>query len=574
MGRSRGPTSFGWCALLTFAFAGCMLVAPLDDLPAPRDPQNDGGKAPIAGSSQAGAEDGGEPTSAGSPGSAGTSGTGGKPPDDGPCQTNAECMLRFGQEPARCRPSDNKCVPLKNDVCPLAYGYPEDPNAIFFGAFTTFNPSALEDNSIAWAYRLALEELSGDLGGGLPDGPDGKSRRLAMVLCSNVSRDVAPAMQHLVEEVQVPAVVAMLRPGDLRRAFEAHRSSDVLYLSPVTVSQTLDDLDDSGMIWNLLGKPADMAPAYGPLLTLTESFVRNERELAEEIPLRVALVTSQEAFDAELGEAVPEFLEFNGKTVLENGADYRGFEIDTADPKLGELAAELITFRPHVIVSTASELLSRPKGLFEIVETDWGVHGTPAERAFRPQWILSPFNAGDLSDVQGLMEDLIEGSGEAMERRVVGISIAGAVDTTLQNSYATRLRTKFSKAYTDSANYYDAVYYLAYGMYASGVEEEPTGPGIAEGLKRLLEGKAFNVGPKQIGAIFQELSSPSGSISLASTLGPPTFDATSGVRSVQSSVFCFDPADGLQLRVDVLRYDEQTQQLTGEDFPCFTGFYP
>jgi hypothetical protein len=580
MGVARLLTHvLGLSVLSALSAAGCLLVTPLEDLPGPVPLGGSGGKPPMSGQAGA-ADDGGEGATgaeAGSGGASGEGGTAGSPTDGGPCQTNAECMQRFAEEPARCRPSDHTCVPLLNDVCPLAYGYPEDPNAIFFGTFTTFNPSALEDNSIAWAHRLAVEELSGRNIGGLPDGPGGVRRPLAMLLCSNLSKDVDAAMEHLAEEVQVPAVIATLRPGDLRRAFEAHQKRDILYLSPVTVTQTLVDQDERHLMWNLLGTPANLAPAYGPLLTLTESFLREERALAEEIPLRVAVVTSKEAFDSELGEAVPGFLKFNGKTTAENGTNYRGFQLDPADPQLTEKAWDIIGFRPHVIISTASELLSADNGLLEVVETDWGLTnlpGTKAERDFRPQWILSPFNAGDLSWMRGFIKDWIEFTAEPMNQRIVGLSIASAADNTLQNAYATRLRTAFPDAYVDSANYYDAVYYLAYGMYAAGTEEPLSGPGIARGLGRLLAGAPFNVGPKAISGVLKQLAGKKTEVALTSTLGPPTFDADTGVRPVEASVFCFKSETGVQLNVDVLRYDAQANELVGAAFPCFDGFYP
>jgi hypothetical protein len=560
--------------------AGCLLVTPLEDLPAPRSSDGKGGKAPVAGAGLAGAEDGGEGATGGSSGSAGNAGgggSGGKVPTDGPCETNAECMARIAEEPARCRPSDHTCVPLLNDVCPLAYGNPEDPNAIFFGAFTTFNPSALEENSISWAHRLALEELSGNNIGGLPDGPGGKRRPLAMLLCSNLSKDVDPAMKHLVEEVEVPAVIATLRPGDLRRAFDDYNSREILYLSPVTVTQTLIAQDKSNLVWNLLGKPADLAPAYAPLLALTERFIYDERDLPADVPLRVAFVTTKEAFDSELGAAVPSLLTFNGgKTVTENGVNYKGIVLDPAAPMLDERAIEIIKFRPHVIISAANELLSGDKALLEKIETDWqdpNNPGTLAERNFRPNWILSPFNAGDLDGLQALIKGLNTGADPLTYQRFLGISIANAVDTTLQNSYATRLRTAYSDAYQDSANYYDAIYYLAYGMYAAGTEQELSGPSIAQGLTRLVSGEPFNVGPKSIASVFDELSDPRKGVELGSTLGPPGFDPKTGVRTVEGSVFCFDNKEGIHLRIDALRYDAESKQLVADEFPCFERFY-
>ncbi len=573
MRQQRSAWLSGWLVALA---AGCMFVAPLEDLP-----EASGGKPSRGGEAGSvtgfgGAEDAGAAGNGASAGDAGAGnqGSGGTKPD-GPCETNAECVQRFSEAPARCRPSDHRCVPLLNDVCPFAYGDAKDPNAIFFGAFTTFDEAAIQNNSISWAHQLALVELSGNNIGGLPDGPGGKRRPLVMSLCSNLTEDVDAAMEHLADELEVPAVIATLRPGDLRRVYDEYIDRKLLYLSPVTVTQTLVEQDEQNLIWNLLGTPTDLAPVYRPLLLKTEAFVRDERGLEPGIALRVALVTTPEAFDSELGAAIPDLLELNGKTVAENGGNYRGFTIDPEEPELDEVAASIIEFRPHVILSAAGDILSREGGLLSRVEEGWelGVVAPPEGLDFRPQWILSPYNAGNLEWLAQVIKGSISVAGRGMEQRFVGISIAGPTNTTLQNSYASRLRTKFPKAYLDSANYYDALYFLAYGMYAAPAKAPLDGPGIARGLGRLLEGKAFNIGPLTISSVFDALSDADATIKLNSTLGPASFDPKTGVRAVSGSVFCFEPSGGdVTLRTDVLRYDAQTQQLVGDKFDCFSGF--
>jgi hypothetical protein len=57
-------------------------------------------------------------------------------------------------------------------------------------------------------------------------------------------------------------------------------------------------------------------------------------------------------------------------------------------------------------------------------------------------------------------------------------------------------------------------------------------------------------------------------------LGPPDFDADTGVRPVEGGVLCFEKTDfKVQQRPDVLRYDVREGALIGT-FPCFPGFYP
>jgi hypothetical protein len=548
------------------ALAGCMFVAPLDEYPSGEhtSPTNGGSGNPSGGAvALGGAVDmGGMAGMAGAPESAAGSG------NTGGCQTNLDCVANSADEPYLCRSADHSCVALKTEECPLAYGDASDPNAIFFGAFATLNAAVPEDNAIVWAHRLALDELSGDANGGLPGGPNGKRRPLVMVVCNNSTDTVDKGLSHLADDLRVPAVLATLKPGDLRRGFEAHGERDIFYLSPTGATRTLVETPDHGLIWNLLGQPSDLAPTYARLLALAEPYLRTQRSLTR--PLRVALVTTNDAFDSDLATFVEQVLTFNGKSITANADNYAGFTVNTSDPQPEVWAQQIVAFQPDVVVSTASESFSQKSGLLEALESDWNELNLTAPRPF---YILSPYNAGDLTDIHDLMSNLIKGGVDSQaNRRFVGVSIAGAADLTLQNQFATRLRTEFKDAYTDTGNYYDASYFLAYAMYAAG-NGPLTGSAIAAAMPRLINGKAIDVGPTNIAAAFLALSKPDSSIELDGTLGPPDFDPATGVRHDQGSVLCFQLSNGvLSLETDVLRYDTQLGQFQGT-FPCFDGFY-
>jgi hypothetical protein len=543
---------------------GCIVITPLEDYP-----EKSAGQG---GAHSGGAGGGAGKTSGGGSGGVPEAGT-----DAAACATNKECVDRGAGEPYRCRPSDHTCVALPTDECPLVYGTPEDPNAIFVGAFATLSPTVPEDNAIVWAHRLALEELSGDNVGGLPGGPGGARRPLVMVVCNNDTTVVDAALSHLADDIEVPALLATLQPGDLRRGFEAHRDKHMFFLSPVGATRTLVDYADDGLLWNMLGQPSDLAPAYGALLGLAERYVVGYRGVNGR-PLRVALVTTTEAFDAELANFVAPVLRFNGKSQSENETlgNYKGFTVDLANPQLDQTGLSIVDFRPDIVVSAAGEPFSQSSGVLESIEAGWADPTAPdAGTQGRPFYILSPFNAGNLQGISDLIRGFVQSALDpTANRRFVGVAAAGAKDPTLQNAYATRLRTRFPNAYTDSGNYYDAFYFLAYAMYGAGSVAPLTGPDIATGMRRLLGGKAFAVGPTSISAVFTALEPPAATIELDGTLGPPNFDPTTGVRIDDGSVLCFDNQQGLiGLHTEVLRYDRGLQGFVGT-FPCFSGFYP
>lgn len=565
MSPSRRSSSL-LASVVLATVGGCLVVTPLDELP-----QNS--------SSSGGASSGrGGNASAGSSvlpeGGVGAEPAGGQPASGaGGCKSNAECVAENADEPAICRQRDHACVPLTTPKCPLAYGDAADPNAIVFGAFATLSPVAPEDSSIVWAHRLALGELSGDSVGGLPNGPNGKRRPLVMVVCDNTGDIVGPGLDHLIKEVEVPAIIGTLKPGDLRRAYEDYGEHDVFFMSPVSVTKTVAAGSDQDHIWNLLGQPSDFAPTYAALLTLAEAHVRAlQTEPQRQVPLRVALVTTSDAFDAELAAAVAPLLRFNGKSVTDNGSDFTSTNLDDK-PNLAQSADEIAAWGPDIVISTASEAFVMTNGVQQFIDDDW-VGTAPKDKPL-PFYILSPYNAGNLSALVKRVSARIDGEPNVdHQQRFVGVSIASAPDNTLQNAYAIRLRSRFKNAITDTANYYDATYYLAYAMYAADQPNGLTGSGIARGMKRLLSGDSFDVGPSSITDVFVALTEGEGSVHVRSTLGPPDFDAKTGVRAVDGSVFCFDRV-GNTARVvpDALRYDRNAKALVGKSFPCISGFF-
>jgi hypothetical protein len=561
-----------WGSLLASA-SGCLLVTPLDDLPPATSA--DGGAAGSAhgGKNQAGTTVLPEAGAAGDAPSTGGSSGGGAPINSLPCATNAECVKRASDEPAICRQEDHVCVPLKSNECQVVSGNASSPNAIVFGAFATINAAAPEENSIIWAHQLAIDELSGDNLGGLPGGPKKARRPLVMVVCDNSDSDkVDLAVTHLVDEIRVPAVVATLQPGDLRRAFEDHPNRDVFFISPVSVTETVAIEDDDDKIWALLGQPSDFTPTYAALLSLSEMYVRGLQTVDERTqPLRVALITTDDAFDSELAQAVKPTLRFNGKSPTDNGENFTIVTIG-AKPNFTKLADDLAKWQPDIVVSAAGVPFLMTNGLQQRLEEDWAAY---AGLKRPPFYILSPYDAGNLNDLVRRINGRLEREPTSNENeRYVGVAIASAPDTSLQNAYALQLRSKHPNAVVDTANYYDAIYYLSYGIFAANQPTGLSGSGIAHGMSRLLAGDTLAVGPDGINEAFDALAGESSTLHVVSTLGPPDFDPKTGVRPVDGAVFCFNrPKTSSVLLPDVLRYDRAKQALVGKSFPCISGFY-
>ena len=606
-------------ALLPFAAcvaSGCLVLAPLDE-PSPSgsggtagagggragtggaggtgpDTAGDAGAAGEVTSVGGGSGKGGAPAQGGSAGKGGggarggTGATGGgdEPlggagaggsPDGSACSTNDECVRLGASEPYLCRQADHVCVPLKTNDCPLVYGDYRDPNPVYFGSFGLLRDSGPANNVTVWSTRLALDDINA--AGGLPVGPDGEARPLVMVVC-NSNTDEHPGvidrgMAHLANEVRVQSILATLRPADLQRAFETHVAKKLFFLSPISLTSTLTDaLYPKGeLIWNLLGQPSDFAPAYAKLLGHLETYLRNLRALPDpdENPLKVVLVTTTDEFDADLQTFVFPRLRFNGgKTAAQNGDNFLNVELDAANPDITQALSDIIDFAPDIIVSTASDVMTMQGGLIGQIESFWAQTRRPDEE--RPYFILSPYNAGDLGSVTPIVQGLRMNVDVNAHRHFLGISAASAVDPTLQNEYATRLRKRFgADANVDTGNYFDAVYTLAYAMVASHSTLE--GPELAAAMPKLLSGEPFGARPDDIEGTLAWLSDATHTVELSGTLGPPDFDVDTGVRAATPAVFCYDFDGLLSVEEQVLRYDRDADVFTGS-YPCIDGFAP
>jgi hypothetical protein len=540
-----------------------MIVQPLDDYP-------------TASGGGSGSGNGG---SGGGMGGSSNAGKGGKSVGGafGPCETNADCETGSGSEPYMCSQATQRCVKLKTEVCPVAQGKSFDPNAIVFGAFAPLTATNAERNPVVAAHSLALDELSGDLVGGLPDGVGDVRRHLVMVVCYNQDNRIEEALDHLIGTLRVPAILATLKPGDLRRAYEDYAESDVLFLSPVSVTAPVAALEDDDKVWNLLGQPSDYAPTYAALLRRTEKYLRARRNLAAAAQIKVAVVTTPDAFDAELANKVIPLLSFNqGKSVKQNGDNYLLRSFDSTDgDEIAPTIDEIVEFRPDIIVSAASEVVTQVDGVVDQVEARWGVLQDDHPL---PTFILSPYNAGDLTHLRTYISTSVEATGEeTQQERYIGVGTAGPEDNTAQFEYESRLGARFGNVFADTANYYDATYLLAYAMYGAGIEEPLSGSSIARGMQRLLSGPALTIGPNTILSTFDALRHPDGTAEIQSTLGPPSFDAATGVRQIDGSVYCFNRnGKDVTVTIDSYRFDRSLGELRkserGDPF-CIDGFF-
>jgi hypothetical protein len=543
----------------------CLVVAPLDDV----------NTTSVGGNPDSAAGSGGDVGSGGSGGSGASGASGGTGAQDAAeCSTNQQCITANGNEPFRCL--EGRCVALRTAECPVVLGRFDHANAFFIGAFASFRPNLIGEDDMTWNYELAINEFNADQVGGLP-GPNGQ-RPLAAVVCdggtptdgSDRRARVRTGAAHLTETLRVQAVIAALESGDLLETFDLYGAQKgVFFLTPGPATRAMLSVAGQNLLWHMLGLPADLAPTYEALLTELEAHVKALRALTS---VKVALITTDEAADADLENAADDLLRFNGQNLEANRG--QGLFIDLVLPatstaqRVEEAAQTVLAFHPDIVVSMAGPLFSTritnafPQGgVIRQVEAGWR-GGAP------PYYILSPSNYRDVeSSIFSMIDVITQVTRETdMHKRFVGVNVAGSEDGTLYNDYLRRLRGHERNALAGQENFYDAIYFAAYAIHAAGPKETIFGSDLDFGIGRLITGgREFRVGPDDILATFEELGKrePEGRIRLVGTLGPPRFNGAFGVRVDTGAVYCFErplPTSDLVLHPQVGYYDRDIPQ--------------
>jgi hypothetical protein len=489
-----------------------------------------------------------------------------------------------GAEPGRCMAGT--CVPLKTPECRcLAEGGTgftqpwKHPNSILIGAFAPLLPDADDcgEDSVSRNYRLAIEQFNREGVGGLP-GLNG-SRPLALLLCDNTAvrnfpmsyeqqlEYVTRATKHLAVTLEVPAILAYLDTGHLQTVFEqVGKDANVFFMAPHGATNELaallpDDTGDEGLLWHMLGVPGDVAPAYAKLVTQIDQVLMNATESSDFFPpyttfdadlepTRVLLLYSDDPYELQLKDAIQTALADEGITMDAAKFTYLPRKINPGQEASLDAAIDAIgTFKPHIVLSATGLAL------------DYIWYHVHNDKKWFPYYVLSPVNYGMLDQLKYYiwLENKIT---PGLDRRFIGVNVAGSEDLDVTVPYQQQLHDRFEDGKTKvGENFYDAVYFLAYAMLASGDLEHVYGRDIAKWMYR-LNGQAdpIPVGETDMNKIFNKLLADKQTFLLEGVSGPSTFNTTNGVRTTTASLYCFEigpSGASITLRDHVGHYDEK-----------------
>jgi hypothetical protein len=497
------------------------------------------------------------------------------------CTSNAHCIDPKSGNAAFC--VTGNCVNLDLEHClpqvlPTSIDVGNDDVALI-AAFIPLKGSSPLAAPNALAFNLALEELA------KADGiPGEKRRQVAMILCGSEDDLVEEAKRHVAEDLRVPFVIAGFDELGLTDWLENYAvDRQIFTLNPGVSTDALKLKNTERLLWNLLGTPEGVALAYRPLLVRTENYVRNKRPSAlRDAPVKVALLSTDTATEQSVAEVLQngpidhttgekdlgKALEFNGRSTAENGknGDFLFIQVDAIEkgetPNYSGIQAQLSAFRPDVVIA-----LTRDE-IVKIVE-DYEGPNPGIDPATRPTWLLSYRNAHP----QGLLAYLWTDFKQKRER-FLGVQYAGASKPEQREAWLARMKAKYpdvpESSYSAVENFYDAVYWLAYGLAAAGPGAPTTGRSIREGVRTLLAGPSIYAGPVDtITAAFWRISLEP-ETTYVGALGPPDISEKFGTWNSVGGVYCYvQNDDGLIApRYDVLRYNGSKGELDGV-LDCF-----
>ncbi len=487
------------------------------------------------------------------------------------CTTHDECLAASAEaDPEIC--VDGRCTPLLlPPQCPLVLPQSDGlwrqslqaggPEPFIFGAFTDVRKGTADLSGVfAYDYDLALAEVVHTLGGVPAAGGD--VRPVLGVVCSN-SFDTPDALDravdHLVNELKVPGILATLEVDDLERAFDLTSEAQVFYLNLRDADPSLVARASDGLMWHMLAGWDSLLPSYQALVDRTLRHLASKGVLASDEPARVALVRTYDSPETNtLGTALLEHLVVNGAPFESNPTGLAATVLLVDVPSFGtgthdynSFIDALRRFEPHVVIfATAGEFV-------DILEGLEARNPQPA-----PFYLLSP-NQLDTAD-----GGLIHAFAPDLYQRVAGVNFSAAVDASAYDAFQARFDAAYPNLATHAQhteNQYDGPWYLLYAAAAARGSWPLRGPDLDVAMRQLLSGDKYSVGPDDLPRAMGELKRTGASIALYGTMGPPNFDPATGARSDPGTVWCVDAGGTLQ--ADVLRLDDNGK-LSGT-FPCF-----
>jgi hypothetical protein len=474
------------------------------------------------------------------------------------CSSNADCVRAHGGAAWHCHSQRHACVEVASPDCTV-HAEPHDAEAAdvvwLGGLFPTSTDPALADEMRA--ADIARSDFASALGASAERTGALHARPIALVACDE-GVDATRATRHLVDDVEVPAVLGFRSTSKALTTIPtvllpAH------VLSLITISQAPDltripePANEPRLVWRTTLDRLDYAAPLARFISdVLEPRARAEGKGAADRPMKVAAVWSKTT-NHDVLDALFDTLHYNGKSALENGANFRQFVYDAdGDAGAADVVSDLVTFAPQVIVFAEKTF---PQRILAPLEAQWPSGASSS----RPIYVTG-------SSLSPRIEEFV---GRDPARRHRFFAVTSLSTTSTNAKLVLRYNVSFpSEPVTRTGSpspSYDAFHVLAYATYALG-DAPVTGPALSLAIDRLLPpGEKIDVGPAQILAGFEILRSGA-NIDLNGAIGALDFDPATGEAPIDYSIVCMglDDRGNASRPVDSgLVYDARAKKLVG-----------
>jgi hypothetical protein len=492
------------------------------------------------------------------------------------CATHAECLALNPSQASLCRKSDFKCAPLTSPEC-VYRAEPSDltnENTLWFGMIS---PRTSGPHMEA-AADLVRNHVSRS--GNLPAATIlGERRPMAYVSCTNDGGGFEKSIDHLLNVVQVPAIVGSNDSGDVVAMLTKHNTpkAGVLTLSPTASAPGISDIRNDGLFFRMSGINTIAVKGLAFVLrSVVEPTLRGGPSpvLGKDEPMKVAVLHKSDAVGLADAGAAASLVTFNGKPAAANGSNYKvidyGHPGDPANTmpaaRYAAAVAAVLAFQPHAIFVFGSLEVSN---MDKEIENRW-----PAI-PYRPYWMVVKGIATVFTNDIGYNQD--------WARRVYGSQPLVDKGTSAYRSYEQSFRANYPNlmvGVTATPSYFDGAYLLAYAVAANGLRPV-TGRNLADAIRtRLIPAKGapparqFAVGYDNIFGVLNALSGGE-RIDLQGLTGNLDFLENGDVNQTQE-IFCMQTeatTDGalgkvIGVKASGMIFDPLSDSLTGSITGC------
>lgn len=439
------------------------------------------------------------------------------------CTSHTDCAGEL-DSPTVCVQNTHKCVPLKSPDCTTVTGDYTDDAAVVIGSLFSFAGAQVATSTARQnSALLAVQEINQV--GGIPqrEGAAG-ARPLVMVSC-DASADLLRVGKHLVDELQVPAIIG---PNSSQDTIDLSRQVSVpggtVVITPTALASNIADLADNGLTWQMV--PTDIQ--RGDFMTM------QIMALAEE--LRAARLTDAVKFaavfrDDALGIGTRtslNALRLNGEplaTLINLGqATVDAYDLGTDDQQ--PIVRKYVDFQPDIIVLA---------GTSELVVNVL----VPLERAWQPDkprphyMLIDSVKNKELLDAAGMSHEL--------RRRIRGTGITPSPKSVpVYEAFRVSYDLAYPGSPTDVSGLgptYDATYAVAFALAATH-DQPPSGRAVAEGLRMLSDGPVeIRIQAVSAIAAFSRLAMKQ-PISAIGTFGPLAWGSNGAVLGGTLELWC------------------------------------